>query len=111
MELLAAVQEHEGLEETLLAFVNEIARAVGADRAAVGLVQRDAVRLSAMSHGAWFRRKSELAETIEAAMDEASDYFDELDDTDLDGYENIASRWREVGALAALHEFTPDSPT
>lgn len=73
MELLAAVQEHEGLEETLLAFVNEIARAVGADRAAVGLVQRDAVRLSAMSHGAWFRRKSELAETIEAAMDEAFD--------------------------------------
>lgn len=51
------------------------------------------------------------AAAAEAAMDEASDYFDELDDTDLDGYENIASRWREVGALAALHEFTPDSPT
>ena len=73
MELLAAVQEREGLDETLLAFVNEMARAVGADRAAVGLVRRKAVRLAAMSHGAWFRRKSELAETIEAAMDEAYD--------------------------------------
>lgn len=73
MELLAAVQEREGLEEALMAFCNELCRILPADRAAIGLVRDDMVKLSATSHAAWFRKRSDLAETIEAAMDEAHD--------------------------------------
>ena len=73
MELLAAVQEHESLEEACMAFCNEVCRILPADRAAVGLVHKDAMKLTATSHGAWFRKRSDLAETIEAAMDEAYD--------------------------------------
>ncbi len=73
MELLAAVQEHETLDESAMALVNEVCRVMRADRAALGLVKNDAIRLSAMSHGAWFRKRSEIAETIEAAMEEAFD--------------------------------------
>ncbi|RIV87726.1 HlyD family efflux transporter periplasmic adaptor subunit [Aurantiacibacter zhengii] len=73
MELLAAVQEEESLDEAVLALCNETCRILKADRAAVGLVAGDKVKLAAMSHGAWFRKKSDFAETLEAAMEEAFD--------------------------------------
>ncbi|WBH15000.1 efflux RND transporter periplasmic adaptor subunit [Sphingomonas radiodurans] len=73
MELLAAVQEKDSLQETLMAFANEVARAVQADRVAIGLVRHNSVKLAAMSHGAWFRKRSDIVELIEAAMDEAHD--------------------------------------
>lgn len=73
MDVLAAVQEHEGLHETAMALCNSLAVALKAERVSMGLVRDDAVKLAAMSHGAWFRKKSEIGETIEAAMDEALD--------------------------------------
>src|SRR3546814_2052476 len=42
-------------------------------RVSLGLVRKDAVKLAAMSHGAWFRKRSDVAEALEAAMDEATD--------------------------------------
>src|SRR3546814_1733046 len=36
-------------------------------------VRKDAGKLAAMSHGAWFRKRSDVAEALEAAMDEATD--------------------------------------
>ncbi len=73
MDLLAAVQEHDTLAETAMAFCNELGRAIGAERVAFGLVKKDALKLAAISHGAWHRKRSDIAETIEAAMDEAYD--------------------------------------
>lgn len=73
MDVLAAVQEHESLHETAMALCNSLAVALKADRVSFGLVSDDAVKLTAMSHGAWFRKTSDVGETIEAAMDEALD--------------------------------------
>ncbi len=73
MELLAGVQEHDRIEQSSMALANEICRIMKADRAAVGFVKKDSIRLAAMSHGSWFRKRSDIAETIEAAMDEAHD--------------------------------------
>jgi hypothetical protein len=73
MELLAAVQEQDRLDQVVMALVNEACRVLKADRAAVGLVRNNSVKLAAMSHGAWFRKKSDIAETLESAMEEAFD--------------------------------------
>lgn len=73
MDVLAAVQEQETLAEAALALCNALATALSAERASLGLVRKEAVKLAAMSHGAWFRKRSDLVEAIEAAMDEAMD--------------------------------------
>ena len=73
MDLLAAVNEHDTLHESAMALCNELGRATGSERVAFGLVKKHAVKLAALSHGAWFRKRSDFAEAIEAAMDEAYD--------------------------------------
>lgn len=73
LDVLAAVQEHDALHETALALCNSLAITLKAERVSFGLVKADAVKLAAMSHGAWFRKHSDVTETIEAAMDEALD--------------------------------------
>lgn len=73
MELLAVVQEHETLHESAMALCNELGRLTGSERVAFGLVKKQSVKLAALSHGAWFRKRSDFAEAIEAAMDEAYD--------------------------------------
>src|SRR3546814_205415 len=73
MDVRAAVQEHDTLSESVLARCNALAVGLKADRVSLGLVRKDAVKLAAMSHGAWFRKRSDVAEALEAAMDEATD--------------------------------------
>ena len=73
MDVLAAVQEHDTLTESALALCNALTTGLKADQVALGLVRKDAIKLSALSHGAWFRKKSDIVEAIEAAMDEAMD--------------------------------------
>jgi len=73
LELLAAVQEEDELERAALVLCNELCRISGAHSAALGLEKDKAIRLLATSHGAWFRKRSNFAEAIEAAMDEAFD--------------------------------------
>src|SRR5690606_21502714 len=73
LDLLAAANEHDSLHETAMALCNELGRATGSERVAFGLVRKESVKLFALSHGAWFRKRSDFAETIEAAMDGASD--------------------------------------
>lgn len=73
MDLLAVVQEHDRLDSAAIALCNAVATRVGAERVSLGLVRDRQVRLVAMSHGAWFRKKSDLSEMMEAAMEEALD--------------------------------------
>src|SRR3546814_13266270 len=73
MDVRAAVQEHDTLSESVLARCNALAVGLKADRVSLGLVRKDAVKLAAMSHGAWFRKRSDVADALEAAMDEATD--------------------------------------
>lgn len=73
LALLAAIQEHETLDETVMALSNEVCTLLKADRAAVGLERKNTIKLAAMSHGAWFRKSSDVTEVLEAAMEEAFD--------------------------------------
>jgi biotin carboxyl carrier protein len=73
MDVLAAVQEHDSLLESALALCNALTVQLKAERVSFGLMRKDAIKLAAMSHGAWFRKKSDVVEALEAAMDEAMD--------------------------------------
>src|SRR3546814_13575597 len=73
MDCVAALQEHVTLAESFRALSNALAVGLKADRVSLGRVRKDAGKLASMSHGAWFRKRSDVAEALEAAMDEATD--------------------------------------
>ena len=75
LDLLAAAGEHRQLEASAMAIANELAGRLACDRVSVGVVtrRRDAIRLTAMSHSANFHRKTQAADAIENAMEEALD--------------------------------------
>ena len=71
LDLLALVAEHERVDDACVAIATELARRHRADRVAIGLARRPRARLSALSHAAWFERRSALAVLLEHAMTEA----------------------------------------
>lgn len=73
LDLIALVAQFEHVEDACMAVAAELARSVGGLRVAIGLVgQRNSrVRVVALSHAAWFDRRSQQAAAIERAMDEA----------------------------------------
>jgi biotin carboxyl carrier protein len=73
LDLLQVVQEHERVNEAAMAVVNEIATHFEADRVSLALQEKDQLRLVAISRTAWFDRKSQLVQTMENAMEEATD--------------------------------------
>ena len=73
LDMVALANEHDRAEGMATAVANELAARLGASRVAVGLCTRRGVRLMAMSHTAWFKRKTAAARALTAAMDEATD--------------------------------------
>jgi len=73
VEVLQVAQEGESLDGAALAVVNELATAFPAARVSLGVVRKDRVSIRAVSHTAWFDRKSDELRSLEAAMDEAVD--------------------------------------
>ena len=74
LDLIAAVGGEPRLAGMTIGLANEIASRLGCDRVCVGLVRRGgAVRLSAISNSATFKREARLVEAIETAMEEAVD--------------------------------------
>ena len=73
LDLLAIAEEHSRLQASAVALTNEVAARFGCERVSLGLHERRGIRLRAMSHSAWFQRKTELVHAIENAMDEAFD--------------------------------------
>jgi hypothetical protein len=73
IELLQAVQEPETLAESAMALVNELATTAKADRVSLGIERKGTMRLAALSRTAWFDPKSQLADALERAMEEAVD--------------------------------------
>ncbi len=74
LEALAALQEHDSLTGAGVALCNTLALELDAERVSLGLIDDDRTRLAASSHGAWSGKRSDIAEAIEAAMDEALDH-------------------------------------
>lgn len=78
LDVLAAIEEHESFQEAASTLCNALALALDCERVSFGKVHRDSIRLEAMSHGAWFRKRSDVTEAIEAAMVEAHDQAEVL---------------------------------
>ncbi|MBS0122653.1 efflux RND transporter periplasmic adaptor subunit [Thetidibacter halocola] len=77
LDILAVTAEHAKPEAAAMAILAEAQAALAADQASIGMVRGRAssprIRLLALSHAAWFRRRSSLAETLETAMEECFD--------------------------------------
>lgn len=73
LDLVAICNEHERVEAAAMAVANEMAVRLGASRVAVGLASAAGARLVALSHTAWFKRRTTMVRAVEAAMDEAMD--------------------------------------
>ena len=73
LDIIAVANEYDRVEQAAMAVANEIAIRLGAARVAVGLAGKRGMRLQALSHTAWFRRKTNLVAGLEQAMDEAAE--------------------------------------
>lgn len=73
LEMLAVVHEHKTLDGAAIGLVNELATRMDCTRVAFGLVERDRVRLRALSNTAWFQERADIVAAIEGAMEEAYD--------------------------------------
>jgi multidrug efflux pump subunit AcrA (membrane-fusion protein) len=73
LDLLAVAHEHGHLAASAGAIASELAVRLACQRVAVGLRHRGRMRLTALSHTAWFARSSHLATCLEALMAESAD--------------------------------------
>lgn len=73
LDLLDKAQQGHNTTEMASLFAHELQRRFGCTRVSIGLVQGHAVRLVALSGTQDVDRKSELAEALEAVMEECAD--------------------------------------
>jgi len=73
LALLSAVNEHDRFLAAAMAFCNELAAAFACERVSLGLLGGRYVQLAAMSHTEKFSRKMQMAQLIEAVMEECLD--------------------------------------
>lgn len=73
IDLLAAVGEQDSALQAAMALVNDLASRLGAARVMLGFEHRGHLRLEAISHMAWFDRRSQEIARIENLMEEALD--------------------------------------
>lgn len=71
LRVLAAIEEGDGLEAGLRAFVNEVQPLIGADRVAVALLRHGRLRLRALSQTAEPEPRSAAMRSLVQAMEEA----------------------------------------
>lgn len=71
LDLVALANEHDRADGMAIAVANELAARIGASRVVIGLRADRGAHLLALSHTAWFKRKTGLARALSAAMDEA----------------------------------------
>lgn len=72
-ELLALICRPDNFPQTALELVNWVASRFGCSRVALGMTRSGRVRLQAVSHSAWFDRKSQAVTALENAMEESLD--------------------------------------
>jgi multidrug resistance efflux pump len=73
LDLVALANEHDRPDAAGMAVANELAVRLGAARVAIGLDAGGGARVIALSHTAWFKRRSAMVRALETAMDEAMD--------------------------------------
>lgn len=105
LDLVAALLEHEALDQGGAALVTELATRLGCDRVTLGVMHGAHVKIRAVSHAGQFDRRANLLGFAAAAMEEAIDQhaavgFPALDEKTLvaRAHETLV---REAGAGAA----------
>ncbi len=73
LELVSSLNEHTHFSAAAMALCNELATRHQCGRVSLGWLEGDYVRLRALSHSEKFDRKTEAAQALEAAMEEALD--------------------------------------
>jgi len=73
LDVLGVAAEQSRLEDMGLAVVNDLASRFACDRVAFGVDRDGRARLVALSHSAFFEKKSQFVADLENAMDEALD--------------------------------------
>lgn len=73
LDVLAVASEHERLPALAMAVVNDLASRFACDRVSLGVHRGGRARLLALSHSAFFEKKSQFVTALENAMDEALD--------------------------------------
>jgi multidrug efflux pump subunit AcrA (membrane-fusion protein) len=73
LDVVAALLEHEGLDEGGAALATELATRLGCDRVSLGILQKQRIRIRAVSHSGQFDRRASLMRLAAEAMEEALD--------------------------------------
>ncbi len=73
LDILAGASEHRPLQAAAIDVVNALAIRLACRRVSLGLVRRNSIRLTAISHSAVFHEKTHVVASIENAMEEALD--------------------------------------
>ena len=103
LDVLAVAAEHERLPDLALAVVNDLASRFACDRVALGVDRRGRARLLALSHSAFFEKKSQFVAALENAMDEALDQRRGIVQPPLEeGGGGIAIAHRELAGARAV---------
>lgn len=110
LDIVAVANEHERVEAAAMAVANELAARLGAARVAIGLDAGTGSHVMALSHTAWFKRKTTLVAGIEAAMDEAAEQRATIRVPEAAGetvriqvaHEALRAIWEENGALTSF---------
>ena len=71
LDIVAVANEHDRADAAAMAVANELAVRLQAGRVAIGLETRRGIRVLALSHTAWFKRRTTMIGALEQAMDEA----------------------------------------
>jgi RND family efflux transporter MFP subunit len=74
LEVLAVVLRHGKLQQVLFETVNELRQRLDCARVAIGLVNNDSVKVTALSEAATFEKNTSLAKAYQHAMEEAYDH-------------------------------------
>ena len=118
LDLVAVANEHERPDAAAMAIANEMAVRLGATRVAVGLAAGQGARLVALSHTAWFKRRTAMVQAMQHAMDEAMDQRATIRLPAADGYavriqvahEALRAQWDEDCACATFPLLTDRGP-
>lgn len=73
LDVLGVAAEQSRLDDMGLAVVNDLASRFACDRVAFGVDRQGCARLVALSHSAFFEKRSQFVASLENAMDEALD--------------------------------------
>jgi RND family efflux transporter MFP subunit len=105
LDVLGLAAEQARLEPLAMAVVNDLASRFDCDRVSLGVDKGGRARLLAMSHSAFFEKKSQFVTSLENAMDEALDQrrsvvFPAAADSNSNG--GIAIAHRDFAATRAV---------